>query len=81
VIGRHDIPCRSTSSAVFTITVSPLPRCACSPCASRAPPTPPARVTTLAVDIAGNDRGSRGLSGHPRHTRSVERSRRIGWAF
>jgi hypothetical protein len=35
----------------------------------------------LAVGIAGNDSASQGLSGHPRHTRSVERSRRLGWAF
>src|SRR5439155_856789 len=39
-------PCRSVSSAVFTITVSRAPTTACSPSASFAPPTPPASTTT-----------------------------------
>src|SRR5258706_2738668 len=44
------------SSAVLTMTVSPPPMCACSPCASRAPPTPPARRTTEDCCIAATPR-------------------------
>src|SRR5512142_2041688 len=46
-------PWRSRSSPVFTTTVSPGPRCAASPWASFAPPTPPASSTTA---IAGKPR-------------------------
>ena len=41
-------PCRSVSSPVLTMTVSsPGARTACRPCASFAPPVPPARATTF----------------------------------
>src|SRR5919198_6053319 len=45
-------PCRSRSSPVLTTTVRREPRWACSPCASFAPPTPPASSTSPRSGIA-----------------------------
>src|SRR5262245_13273277 len=77
-------PCRSVSSPVLTTTVSRSPTCAARPCASFAPPTPPASATTRGASAAApsltgprSRRSSKELAdlGHPLDGLEVVRRR------
>ena len=66
-------PCCSTSSAVLTTTTSRLPRCACKPWASLAPPTPPAR-STIGWVMRRRLRDQSGASAHPQGPRGEHKN-------
>src|SRR5436309_5756738 len=71
--GETARPCCSTSSAVLTTTTSRLPRCACRPWASLAPPTPPAR-STIGWVMRRRLRDQSGASAHPQGQRGEHKN-------